>query len=34
LPAAVMAEWEQFPLGHDSSRQRQTHVKPEAVITV
>jgi len=24
----------QFPLGHDSSRQRQTWVKPEAVITV
>jgi hypothetical protein len=34
LPAAVMAKWEQFPLSHDSGRQRQTCLKPEAVITV
>jgi len=32
LPAAVMAEWE--PLSHDSCRQPQTYVNPEAAITV
>jgi len=31
LPAAVMVEW---PLNHDSCRQPQTYVKPEAAITV
>jgi hypothetical protein len=35
LTAAVMAEWElHFPLSHDSCRQPQTYVKPEAAITV
>jgi len=35
LPAAVMAEWElQFPLSHDSCRQPQTSVKPEAATRV
>jgi hypothetical protein len=32
LPATVMAEW--FPLNHDSCRQPQMNVKPEAVITI
>jgi len=31
LPAAVMAEWS--PLTHDSCRQPQTYVKPEAAVT-
>jgi len=29
-----MAEWELFPLSHDSCRQPQMYVKPEAAITV
>jgi hypothetical protein len=30
-----MGEWElQIPLSHDSCRQSQTYVKPEAAITV
>jgi len=33
LSAAVMAEWA-CPLSHDSCRQPQTYVKPEAVMTV